>query len=97
MALCRYKTGLGEARVEEGHRERERERDGNEADEEGDEKEGEGKRERREKVRLGTNERLFQAVDVRTYVCMCIRYRRLSRVGPSFRLCIFTVKLAVRS
>ena len=27
MALCRYKTGLGEARVEEGHRERERERE----------------------------------------------------------------------
>lgn len=61
--------------------------DGNEADE-GEER----RREKREEVRLGTNERLFQAADVCTY----IRYQRLNhRIGPSSRLCIFTVKPAV--
>lgn len=82
-------NGLG---IEGGRRERERERIETETgpgkEKKVENKEGAREREREKKSRLGTNERLFQPLDVCTY----IRYPRLNHRSD---FCIFTENLVV--
>lgn len=81
-------NGLG---IEGGRREREGERGRERIETEtgpAKEKKVEKKEREREKSRLGTNERLFQPLDVCTY----IRYPRLNHRSD---FCIFTANLVV--